>query len=198
MHPNSQFYYRKSIGTCDVFLCVSRTLQSACRIVQIDIKAAFDRANHQRILFKLYSVGIGGSLKSILTQFLSNRSHNVMMDGSWSKLVNVVSGVPQGSVIRPLLFLLCASELFYILENIKLICYADDSALMAVVPCPGVRVTVAKSLKRDLVKVTEWCDLWEMKLNTSKNKSMIVSRSRTMHPQSSPIHPPLLDEIEYD
>ena len=49
---------------------------------------------------------------------------------------------------------------------------------------PGVRVTVAESLSRDHVKVSEWCDLWGMKLNASKTKTMIVSRSRTLHPQS--------------
>ena len=75
------------------------------------------------------------------------------------------------------------SVLFSILEN-KLIGYANDSTLIAVVPSPGVRVTVAESLSSDLVKVSEWCDLWGMKLNYSKTKTMIVSRSLTMHPQS--------------
>ena len=56
---------------------------------------------------------------------------------------------------------------------------------MAVVPSPGARVTVAESLNRDLVRVNAWCDLWGMKLNTSKTKTMIVFRSRTMHPQSN-------------
>ena len=107
-----------------------------------------------------------------------------MVDGSRSKLVNVVSGVPQGSVLGPLLFLLYTSELFSVLEN-KLIGYADDSTMIAVVPSPGQIVAVAESLSRDLVKVSEWCDLWGMKLNASKTKTMIVSRSRTIHPQSS-------------
>ena len=89
----------------------------------------------------------------------------------------------QGSVSGPLLFFLYTSDLYSILEN-KLIGYADDSTLIAVVPSPGVRVTVAESLSRDLVKVSEWCDLWEIKLNARKSKTMIVSRSRTMHPQS--------------
>ena len=106
-----------------------------------------------------------------------------MVNSCRSKLVNVVSGVPQGSVFGPLLFLLYTSELFSILEN-KLIGYADDSTLIAVVPSPGSRVTVAESLSRDLVKVCEWCDLWGMKLNASKNKTIIVSRSCTLHPQS--------------
>ena len=55
---------------------------------------------------------------------------------------------------------------------------------MAVVPSPGVRVAVAEPLIRLLGKVSEWCDLCGIKLNTSKTKTMIVSRSRTMHPQS--------------
>ena len=109
-----------------------------------------------------------------------------MVDGRWSKLVNVVSGVPQGSVLGPLLFLLYTLELFSILEY-KLISYADDSTLMAVVPSPGVTVAVAESPIRDLGKVSELCDLWGMKFNASKTKTMIVSRSRTMHPQSPPL-----------
>ena len=58
---------------------------------------------------------------------------------------------------------------------------------MAVVPSPGVRVTVAEALIRDLGTISAWCDLWGMKLNVSKTKTMIVSRSRTMHPQSPPL-----------
>ena len=106
-----------------------------------------------------------------------------MVDGCRSKLVNVVSGVPQGSVLGKLLFLLYPSEIFSILEN-KLIGYADDSTLMAVVPSPAVRVAVADSLIYDLGRISECCDLWGMKLNASKTKTTIVSRSRTMHPQS--------------
>ena len=60
----------------------------------------------------------------------------------------------------PLLFLLYTSELFSILEN-KLIGYADDSALMAVVPSKGARVMEAESLNRELVRVNAWCDLWD-------------------------------------
>ena len=134
--------------------------------MQIDFSAAFDRVNHLGILYKLCSVGIGGSGLSILTQFLSNRSQQVMADGCRSKLVNVVSGVPKGSVLGPLLFLLYTSKLFSILEN-KLIGYADDSTSMAIGPSPGVRVTAAESLSDDLVKVSEWCDLWVIKLNAS-------------------------------
>ena len=154
--------------------------------MQIDFSAAFDRVNLLGILYKLCSVGIGAFVLSILTLFLSNQSQHVMVDDCQSKLVNVVSEVPQGSVLGPLLFLLYTSELFSILEN-KLIGYADESTLMAVVPSPGVRVAVAESLIRELGRVSEWCGLWGMKLNANKTKTVIVSWSRTMHPQSPPL-----------
>ena len=142
--------------------------------MQIDFSAAFDRVNRQGILYRLSSVGIGGFVLSVLTQFLSNRSQFVLVDGCRIKLVNVVSRVPQGCVLGPLLFLLCTSELFSILEN-KLIGYADYSTLMAVLPSPGTRVTVAESLNHDLVRVNACCDRWGMKLNASKTKTMMVS-----------------------
>ena len=78
--PTTQFAYRKGLGTCDALLCVSHTLQSAlesgheARIVQIDSSAEFDGVNHLGILYMLCSVGIGGTVLSILIQFLSNRS----------------------------------------------------------------------------------------------------------------------------
>ena len=79
--------------------------------------AAFDRVNHLSILYKLCSVGIGGSVLSISTQFLSNRSQHVMLNGCRSKLVTFVSGVQQGSGLGPLLFRLYTSDLYSILEN---------------------------------------------------------------------------------
>ena len=109
-----------------------------------------------------------------------------MVDGCRSKLVNMVSGVPQGSVLGPQLFLLYTAELFSIVEK-KLYSYAEDSTLVAVVPSPGERVAVSESMNRDLNRVSVWCDLWGMKLNASKTKTMIVSRSRTVHPQLTPL-----------
>ena len=64
--PTTQFAYRKGLGTCDALLCVAHSLKSALemgqddRIVQIDFSAAFDRVNHQGILFKLWYEGVGG------------------------------------------------------------------------------------------------------------------------------------------
>ena len=82
--------------------------------------------------------------------------------------------MPQGSVLGQQ-FLLYTTELFSIVEN-KFYAYADDSSLVAVVASPVERVAIAKTLNRDLNWVSMWCDLWGMKLNTTKTKTMIVSR----------------------
>ena len=111
MLPTTEFAYLKDLGTCDAHLCMSHTLEGAlesgqeARIVKIDFSAAFDRVNHHGILYKLSDVGIGGSVLSILTQFLSNRLQHFMVDGCRSKLVKAVPGVSKGSVLGPLLFL---------------------------------------------------------------------------------------------
>ena len=167
------------------------------RAVQIDFSAAFDRVNHQGILYNLCSVGTGGSVWSILTKFQSNQPQHVMVDGCRSKLVNVLS--LQSCVLGPLLIFLYTSELFSILEN-KKIGYADDSTSLSVVPSPGVRIAVAESLNRDHGKTSESCDLCGMKLKANKTKTMIVARSRSMHPQSHQltISGTVLKEKEYD
>ena len=123
---------------------------------------------------------------SVLTQVLSNRSQYIVVDGCRSKLVNVVSGVHQGSVLGPLLFLLYTAELFSVVEN-KLYGYADHSTLVAVVPSHGERVAVSESMNRHLNRVSVWCNQWGMKLNASMAKTMTVSRSRSVHPQLTPL-----------
>ena len=107
---------------------MSITLQSSlesvqvARIVRIDFGASIDRVNHQGILYQLCSVGIGGSVLSILTQFLSNRSQHVIVDGCLSKLINVVSVVPKGKSLGPMLFLLCMSDFFFHLKKTNWLC----------------------------------------------------------------------------
>ena len=126
--PTTQFAYRKGLGTCDALLCISHTLQSVlesgqeARIMQIDFRAAFDRVNLQGILYGL-SLWV---LEVLCYQYTVsiNRSQCIIVGGCWSKLVDVVSGVPQDRVWGRLLFILAV----HVLE-IKLIGYAAGSTL---------------------------------------------------------------------
>ena len=191
--PCQQFGFRKGLGACDAVLTLSDRIQKAldagseARMVGLDFSAAFDRVNHQALIHKLRLLGIGGQFLNIIIEFLFNRKQRVVVDGHKGEWRNVASGVPQGSVLGPLLFILYTQDMWVGLEN-QLIAYADDATLIADVPNPTQRQSVSESMNRDLAKINDWCKLWGMKLNPSKTQSMIVSRSRTLNPS----HPDLI------
>ena len=161
---------------------MAHTLQSALEtgweasIIQINFSATFDGVNHQGILFELCPVRVGCSVTSYQTQFLSNRSQYVVVGACRSRMVNVVSILPETSALGLHLLLLYTAKFYSAVEN-KLYGYADKSTVEPVVPSPGERVTVTESLNHDQSRVCMWCDLWIMKLNVGKTKTMIVSRS---------------------
>ena len=103
---------------------------------------------HSGLLFKLKSIGVGVSVLSIWREFLSNRRQKALFDGAASEWIQIVSGMPQGSASGPLLFILCTSEMFELVEN-RLYAYANDTKLLAVVHEPADRPAVAASLNRD-------------------------------------------------
>ena len=167
--PAAQFAYRKGLGCTDALLTISQQLQQALDcgqefyLVQLDFSAAFDRVSHDGLIFKLRSADVGSCLLSICREFLTDRRQRVVVDGT-------SSGVPQGSVLGPLLFILYTSEMFDLVEN-RLFAYADDSTLLAVIRRLSDRPTVVVSVNRDLVRIHEWCGCWCMLLNPKKSKA---------------------------
>ena len=148
MLPTTKFANRTGLGT-SALLCVSHTLQRALDrgleawIFQIDFSASFNRVNHNVILFWLCFVGVGGPVLSVLTQFVSNRSQYVVVDGCRCKLVNVVSGVPQGSV-SSLSYYLCTPLSFSPYWRTSFtVMLTDDLTLVVVVPSPSERVAAS-------------------------------------------------------
>ena len=135
--PPTQYGFREGLGTCDAMLHVAHVFQAAldsgaeARLVQLVFSVVFDRVNHAAIIYKLKSVRVDGSVLSVIEEFLTCRSHCVSLDGCCNQSVDVVSGVPQGSVLGPLHFILFMAELMRIPENI-FVSYADDSILVAV------------------------------------------------------------------
>ena len=90
-----------------------------------------------------------------------------MVDGATCEWIPIVSGVPQGSVLGPPLFILYTSEMFEQKEN-RLYAYGDYSTLLAVVRKPADRPAVAANHNRDLARIQEWCNHWCMILNPNK------------------------------
>ena len=105
--PHSQFSYRRGLGTCDALLTLSLHLRMALDggmegiLVQLGFPAAFDRVSHHGLLCKLRPIGVKGQFLLIITEFLIDRRQRVLLDGKVSESVDVVSGVPQSSVLRP-------------------------------------------------------------------------------------------------
>ena len=115
---------------------------------------AFDMAWHPALLTKLSYYGIQGHLHSWLTDFLSCRSQHVALNGVLSSPLPVQAGVPQGSVLCPVLFLVFINDLSDSLEN-PLYLFADDSTLCRTICHPSDRQAAASSLTADLGKVTD-------------------------------------------
>ena len=141
------------------------------------------RVSHSGLLFKFKSIGVGSSVLSICTEFLSDRRQRVVVDGAVSEWIQIISAVPQGSLLGHPLFILYTSEMFQLVEN-RLFAYSDDSTLLAVVCKPVDRPAVAASLNRDLAWIQKWCNYWCMILNPNKTKDFVICRSRTVSPQN--------------
>ena len=135
-------------------------------MIQLDFRAAFDKVSHDGFLFKLQYIEVGGAFPSIIGEILSGNSQVVVVDVSSSARVDVISGVPQGSVLGSLLFLVYTSELFSLFNNI-LVGYADDTTLLGVVPRPSNRTDF---LNAEVAVISDWCLRRGKKLNAKKKR----------------------------
>ena len=97
-------------------------------VIALDLSKAFDRVPHKRLLYKLNHYRIRGPILQWIQSFLENRSQQVILEGQESSPVKVTSGVPQGTVLAPLLFLSCINDLPDLVKS-KVRLYADDILL---------------------------------------------------------------------
>ena len=150
------------------------------RVVFLDISKAFDRVWHAGLLKKLEAIGIRNPLLQWFESYLENRIQRVVIEGQSSEWEKVGSGVPQGSVLGPLLFLIYINDLTDDLESCPFI-FADDTTLFEVVDNP---INSAQLLNKDLNKISQWSDQWLVTMNPSKTRSMTFSnkRERVNHP----------------
>ena len=152
------------------------------RTVFCDISKAFDRVWHEGLIYKLKAAGVSGDVLRWFQSYLSGRRQRVVLPGSLSEWVYIKAGVPQGSILGPLLFLLYINDIVKnIGSNIRL--FADDTSLFIIVDNPA---TAALCLNSDLEKLSRWAAIWLVTFNPSKNESLLISRKI-----NKPIHPPL-------
>ena len=140
-------------------------------VIVMDFAKAFDKVPHKRLLYKLDFYGIRGSTHKWIDSWLSERSQKVVLDGCASDPVPVLSGVPQGSVLGPVLFLIFINDRpDNIRSSVRL--FADDCVLYRNVKSP----LDCQILQDDLNSLAKWEMDWQMKFNVSKCHSMRVTR----------------------
>jgi hypothetical protein len=143
-------------------------------VIIMDFAKAFDKVSHWRLCMKIQNYGITGPLNRWIEQFLHNRTQKVVCSGESSEWAPVLSGVPQGSVIGPILFLMYINDLpDEIGATVRL--FADDT--IAYMTMTGEND--AASLQHDLDKLAAWEDKWQMKFHPDKCSILRITRSKT-------------------
>ena len=138
----------------------------------LDVSAAFDKVWHNGLLAKLNHIGVEGHFLETIGSYLNNRRQVVVVDDVKSEPLEIKAGVPQGSRLGPLLFIIYMNDIIQDIESDILI-FADDTSLFASGTDPVETVT---QLNRDLEKISSWAKQWKVSFNAKKSKDVIFSK----------------------
>ena len=139
----------------------------------MDYQKAFDKVPHKRLISKLKSYNIIPQLVQWINSFLSKRSHQVCINDKASTMTEVVSGVPQGSVLGPVLFVIYINDLPNLVDS-DVYLFADDTKIFKHIKDNQDE----KNLQEDLDIVAKWCDTWLLKLHPDKCKHMRLGKQK--------------------
>ena len=143
--------------------------------VFLDLKKAFDTVDHQILLDKLYAHGLRNNIYEWFKSYLANRSQYVMYNNSKSETKHITHGVPQGSSLGPLLFILYINDLSRASDLLFSILFADDTSVYI----EGQSYTgVIETLNKELKNIVSWLNSNKLTLNIKKTHYMIFHRSR--------------------
>ena len=146
-------------------------------VIIMDFSKAFDKVAHKRLLSKLAHYGIRGNVHGWINSFLAERKQRVVISGESPRWVDVGSGVPQGTVLGPLLFLLFINDLPNNIRSIVRL-FADDYVLYNVIKTSAD----AEQLQQDLDLLRRWETSWQMEFNAARCFVMKVTHARNPQP----------------
>ena len=183
LNPN-QFGYLKGKSTLAELLsyhhwCSTRKSSKVTNVIFLDLSKAFDSVPHERLLLKLNRHGIDGPLLLWFSNFLENRQQRVTIRGTFSTWSPVTSGVPQGTILGPTLFLLYANDIPNVVtSSIKM--FADDTKIYREIN----NAEDSSALQSDLDCLENWTRSWQVRFNPLKCEVMIIT-----HKQDKSKHP---------
>ena len=150
--------------TVDIYLGINnREVTLACFI---DMAKAFDTVNHKILVNKLLKLGIGKNVLKWITNYLTNRNQCTTANGITSTYTDISCGVPQGSILGPLFFIIYVNDIVNILNHCKHLLYADDTVLYI----SGELTHTTALLQQDLNRFKIWCDRNQLTMNIKKTK----------------------------
>lgn len=174
----AQHGFRRNFSCETQLLCLTHDLFSnldsgfPTDAVFLDFAKAFDKVPHNQLLLKLSSLNLDTNVLSWIKSFLSQRNQFVYANDSSSALAPVTSGVPQGTVLGPLLFLIYINDL-PLQVSLSMCLFADDCVVYRKIASPSD----SAALQSDLDSINEWCSNSQMSLNVNKCKHMRFTRS---------------------
>ena len=152
--------------------CKAVDNQKEIRVVFLDISKAFDKVWHLGLLFKLKKWGISGKLLEWIQDYLKDRMQRVVINGQKSEWTGIKAGVPQGSVLGPLLFLVFINDIVHVVNNCEIRIFADDTCLHIVV---DNKDDAARLFNEDLQAIETWANRWLVDFSAPKTESMTIS-----------------------
>ena len=163
-----QFGFMKGCSTLQQLLIFLNSIHEHCKIqtdvIYLDFAKAFDRVPHNELLLKLWKIGITGNLWWWFRSYLNNRQQCVRLNGTYSTFLPVLSGVPQGSILGPLLFLIYINDLFLSVRSSNALSFADDTKCYKQI----LEHLDSIQLQQDLDSMANWSRDWNQFFNTSK------------------------------
>ena len=175
---NNQYGFRNNHSTSLALLDLVKELTNSIDDKKItvgnfsDLKKAFDTINHELLLKKLECYGIRGIAFSWLKNYIEKRKQFVSLNNVDSSLLDITCGVPQGSVLGPLLFILYINDLCNVSEFLRFVLFADDTNLFA----SGDNIdTLCNNMNKELHKINFWFKINKLSLNLSKTNFMVFS-----------------------
>ena len=162
-----------------------------CDTIVMDFSKAFDKVSHERLLYKLDRAGIDSLTRQWIKSFLSGRTQKVLIDGEASPAVAVTSGVPQGSVLGPILFLIFIDDLPQYTRHSNVRLFADDTIVYLTVSS----TEDGEKLQEDLKNLEKWEEEWQMEFHPAKCNVLRLTRKKTKTVFPYTLHGHALEEV---